>query len=183
MKFSYNWIADLVPGLDTTPKGLMRLITMKTAECDGLEPAGVYLADLAPAHVVSVEEIPGSHNKIAVVITERYGTRTVVCGAPNCRPEMIAAYVPLPPKVIEGVESDGMLASGAELGINRDHTGIVEWSADPRLVPDSVIEVDNKSLTHRPDLWGHYGMAREVAAILHKPLADRVQPLEFPHAR
>jgi phenylalanyl-tRNA synthetase beta chain len=183
MKFSYNWIAELVPGLDTTPKGLMRLITMKTAECDGVEPVGEYLADLAPARVISVEEIPGSHNKVAVVETERYGTRTVVCGAPNCRPEMVAAYVPLPPKVIDGVESDGMLASGAELGINRDHNGIVEWTADPRLVPDSVIEVDNKSLTHRPDLWGHYGMAREVAAILHKPLADPVHPVEFPHAR
>src|SRR2546428_9727277 len=68
-----------------------------------------------------------------------------------------------------------MLASGAELGINRDHTGILEWAANPRLVPDSIIEVDNKSLTHRPDLWGHYGMAREVAAILGKTLRDPVK--------
>ena len=39
---------------------------------------------------------------------------------------------------------------------------------------DHVIEVDNKSLTHRPDLWGHYGMAREVAAItaLDKAVGD-----------
>src|SRR5258708_39922672 len=96
---------------------------------------------------------------------------------------MTTAYVPLAPKVIDGVESDGMLASGAELGVNRDHNGIVEWTAHVRLRPDSVVEVDNKSLTHRPDLWGHYGMAREVAAILHKPLSDPVQPLEFPHAR
>lgn len=41
--------------------------------------------------------------------------------------------------------------------------------------PDHVIEIDNKSLTHRPDLWGHYGMAREVAAILRKPLRDPVK--------
>ena len=40
--------------------------------------------------------------------------------------------------------------------------------------PDSIIEIDNKSITHRPDLWGHYGMAREVAAITGKPLRDRV---------
>ena len=41
---------------------------------------------------------------------------------------------------------------------------------------DFVIEVDNKSLTHRPDLWGHHGMAREVAAILGIPLRDPVKP-------
>ena len=39
------------------------------------------------------------------------------------------------------------------------------------LAPDFIIEVDNKSLTHRPDLWGHYGMAREVAAILGQAIA------------
>ena len=41
-------------------------------------------------------------------------------------------------------------------------------------LPDQIIEIDNKSLTHRPDLWGHHGMAREVAAILRKPLRDPV---------
>ena len=60
--------------------------------------------------------------------------------------------------MIDGVESDGMLASGAELGINRDHAGILETGGAPALVPgcapDSIIEIDNKSLTHRPDLWG-----------------------------
>ena len=58
-----------------------------------------------------------------------------------------------------------MLASGLELGINRDHSGIVESATEMLPAPDTIIEVDNKSLTHRPDLWGHYGMAREVAAI------------------
>lgn len=80
MKFSYNWLRELVDGLDTPPKELAHLITLKTAECEGIEAIG----------------------------------------------------------------------------------------------PDHVIEVDNKSLTHRPDLWGHYGMAREVAAILGKKLRDPV---------
>ena len=79
--------------------------------------------------------------------------------------------MPIGKKVIEGVESDGMLASAAELGINRDHAGIIELESPigaplPGCAPDSVIEIDNKSITHRPDLWGHHGMAREVAAIL-----------------
>ena len=50
----------------------------------------------------------------------------MVCGAPNCRPGLITAYVPIGKKTIDGIESDGMLASGAELGINRDHAGVIE---------------------------------------------------------
>ena len=85
MKFSYNWLRDLVDGLEATPAELERLITTKTAECEGVEPHGA----------------------------------------------------------------------------------------------DFVIDVDNKSLTHRPDLWGHYGMAREVAAIVGRPLLDPVKPVAF----
>src|SRR3984893_15725872 len=93
---------------------------------------------------------------------------------------MLTVYVPAAPVVIQGVESDGMLASGLELGIKSDHTGIVELDAEALLAPDTVIEVDNKSLTHRPDLWGHYGMAREVAAITHRSLRDPVKLELFP---
>ncbi len=174
MKFSYNWIREMVPTLDIEPRELMRLITTRTAECEGLEVVGEALASASVARVISVEAIPGSHNQIAVVETKRYGKKTVVCGAPNCRAGMQTVYVPAAMTVIQGVESDGMLASGLELGINRDHTGIVELDAE-LLVADSVIEVDNKSLTHRPDLWGHHGMAREVAAITHQPLRDPVR--------
>ena len=84
----------------------------------------------------------------------------------------MTAYVPLEKKVVNGVESDGMLASGAELGINRDHEGIVELGSLDGCAPDRIIEIDNKSITHRPDLWGHFGMAREVAAILGLELKD-----------
>ena len=176
MKFSYNWIKELVPGLDLEPKELMRLITMKTAECEGLEPAGAALETASLARVAGVEWIEGSHNQIAVVETSRYGKKQVVCGAPNCRPGMLTVYLPAAPIMIHGVESDGMLASGLELGINSDHTGIVELDSEVLLSPDTIIEVDNKSLTHRPDLWGHYGMAREVAAITHRTLRDPVKP-------
>jgi phenylalanyl-tRNA synthetase beta chain len=86
MKFSYNWLRDLVDQLDTPPRELAQLITLKTAESEGVEKHG----------------------------------------------------------------------------------------------DDYVIEIDNKSLTHRPDLWGHYGMAREVAAILGRELVDPVKPVQFP---
>ena len=162
----------MVPGLTQAAGPLERLITMKTAECEGIEETGALLADARAARVESVEPIPGSHNVKAVVDAGPLGRKTVVCGAPNCRPGLLTAYVPLEVKVVQGVESDGMLASGAELGINRDHAGIVELGSLDGCAPDAAIEIDNKSITHRPDLWGHHGMAREVAAILGLELND-----------
>ncbi len=49
--------------------------------------------------------------------------------------------------------------------------------------PDWIIEIDNKSLTHRPDLWGHYGMAREVAAFTGQSLTDPVKPELLPEGQ
>ena len=191
MNFSYNWLAELVDGADVAPAQLGQLITMRTAECEGVHAHAAYLERVCAARVVNVEPIAGSsHNVTAVVETGRYGARTVVCGAPNCRVGVVSAYVPsgtdlngraIGKIAVEGVESDGMLASGAELGVNRDAAGILEIQAEPGApipgcAPDAIIEIDNKSITHRPDLWGHYGMAREVAAILRKPLRDPVKP-------
>lgn len=194
MKFSYNWLCELVEGVDVGPKDLGELITMKTAECGGVEAYGEHLAHVCAARVLSVEVLPGIRNKKVIVETGRHGKKTVVCGAPNCREGVISAYVPAGVRLgaveirkveISGVESDGMLASGAELGINRDGEGILEVSAEPGeaipgCAPDFIIEIDNKSITHRPDLWGHHGLAREVAAILHRPLRDPVDPDRLP---
>ena len=179
MKFSYNWIKELVPGLAEAPGPLERLITMKTAECEGVAPAGELLACATLARVEAVEPIANSHNVKALVDAGPAGRRTVVCGAPNCRPGLITAWAAIGKKVINGVESDGMLASAAELGINKDHAGVIELAGEPgapldRLLADSVIEIDNKSITHRPDLWGHFGLAREVAAIVRQCLHDPV---------
>ena len=181
MKFSYNWIRELVEGLNCAPAPLERLITMKTAECEAIEPAGALLAGAVLARVETAEPIGAGHNVKAVVDLGPLGRKTVVCGAPNCRPGVTTVWAPVGTKLIDGVESHGMLASGAELGINKDHSGILEIAGAPGApvpgcAPDSIIEIDNKSLTHRPDLWGHVGMAREVAAILGHKLVDPVKP-------
>jgi phenylalanyl-tRNA synthetase beta chain len=185
LKISYNWLRELVPGLDSSPGDLASLITMKTAECEGIEVAGLLLDRACAARVESAEPIPNSHNVKATVDAGRYGPVIVVCGAPNCRAGMIAAYAPIGRKVILGVESDGMLASAAELGISRDHSGVLELDEQvgapvAGCVPDSIIEIDNKSITHRPDLWGHVGMAREVAAIRGLKMRDPVRPALLP---
>lgn len=179
MKFSYNWIRELVEGLQCPPEQLEQLITTKTAECEGIEKVGVALSGALMARVVGVEPIPGTHTVKAVADLGSHGHKTVVCGAPNCRPGVITLWVPVGKKVIHGVESDGMLAAGVEVDINRDHEGILELDGTPGeplrgCAPDAIIEIDNKSITHRPDLWGHHGMAREVAAITGTKLIDPV---------
>jgi phenylalanyl-tRNA synthetase beta chain len=188
VKFSFNWLTELVEGAGLPPKELGRIITMQTAECEGVESVGDFLAEVCAARVLSAEPM-GGHNLKTLVDTGRYGIRTVVCGAPNCRAGLVSAYVPAGVRLadrvigkvtIGGVQSDGMLASGAELGLNRDASGILELDAEPGAAipgcaPDSIIEIDNKSITHRPDLWGHHGLAREVAAIVDGLLRDPVK--------
>jgi phenylalanyl-tRNA synthetase beta chain len=119
----------------------------------------------------------------------------VVCGAPNVRADMLAVWIPpgatvpntlgkdpftIEAREIRGRVSNGMLASAAELGISEDHSGILEISAqdvgDELANPgtpfkklfrmdDVVIDVENKMFTHRPDLFGVLGDAREIAGI------------------
>ncbi|HYP15156.1 MAG TPA: phenylalanine--tRNA ligase subunit beta, partial [Bryobacteraceae bacterium] len=134
MKFSFNWISELT-SVGISAQELSGLLTIKTAESEGVHNFGPHLSRVCAARVDSVEAIEGSKNVKAVVDTVRYGKKTVVCGAPNCRVGIVTAYVPAGTKLgereirkalIGQVESDGMLASGAELGLNRDTAGILE---------------------------------------------------------
>jgi phenylalanyl-tRNA synthetase beta chain len=86
---------------------------------------------------------------------------------------------------LRGVVSNGMLASAKELGIGDSHEGLLEidpteWKPiDVEIKPgtsfakaygldDTLIEIENKMFTHRPDLFGQLGVAREIAGIQHK---------------
>ena len=123
----------------------------------------------------------------------------IVCGAPNVRENMVVCLAPIGSKVaghkmtkakLAGVESFGMCCSEEELGIGSDNSGIMDITfpvtlgADIKTVfpmDDIVFEVDNKSLTNRPDLWGHYGLAREFAAMFNRELKplDVVSLVEY----
>jgi len=83
----------LVPGLDQSPKELMRLITMKTAECEGLEQAGVPLESACVARVAGIEWIKGSHNQVVKVETARYGAKNSGLRCANCRLGMLTVYL------------------------------------------------------------------------------------------
>lgn len=86
---------------------------------------------------------------------------------------------------LRGVESYGMICASSEIGLkdlfpSSDEREIMDLStfeaeagtalAEVLLLDDQILEIDNKSMTNRPDLWGHYGIARELAAIYNKPL-------------
>ncbi len=196
MKFSYQWLREFVPDLNIDTGELYHLITIKTAECESIESVGGHFAEVVAARVLAVEPLPKGKNKSVLAEIGNGKHVAIVCGAPNVRQGMLAPWVPpgtqlgnreIGKAVIDGVESQGMLASAAELAINGDHSGVLELSeilpgeALPGLAPDWIIEIDNKSLTHRPDLWGHYGMAREVAAITNCRLKDPVNASLVPH--
>ena len=134
MKFSYHWIRELVPGLDTDPAELMRLITMKTAECEGLEHVGAALADASVARVKEVEFIPESHNRIAVVETARYGTKT----SGVRRAELPAGHADR--VSVAGAQSGRWRGERRNAGQRRwswasssDHAGIVELESEAML--------------------------------------------------
>src|SRR3954464_13167054 len=159
MKFSYQWISELVGGLQVEPQELQRLITMKTAECEGIQAFGTHFAHITAARVLGAEPIGGGKNKLVRIDAGRNQPVSVVCGAPNVVVGSLVAWVPpgtslgeerIGTAVIEGVQSEGMLASAAELEIGRDHSGLLLLDTGAPgeklegLKSDWVIEIDNK---------------------------------------
>ena len=91
---------------------------------------------------------------------------------------------------IRGQLSMGMICSERELGLSDEHQGIIVLPKGSKVgkryidqveVQDHILEIDNKSINHRPDLWGHLGFARELAAIYDRPLKDPIQAVDYPN--
>lgn len=190
MKISLNWIGDYVELPQMDPDELVKTITLSTCEVEGYELTGTHLADVVAAEVLEIEQHPDA-DKLSLVRVDFGGQEEkVVCGAKNFKVgdkvpyAGIGTVLPGGFKIkkakIRGIESRGMLCAEDELGFSDDHEGLMHLAADitpgtplSELFPDQVdliMEIDNKSVTHRPDLWGHYGYAREVAAIFKKQL-------------
>ena len=131
--------------------------------------------------------------------------REIVCGGSNLRDGMKVAValpgsmcrwhgegepVEIKKSKLRGVDSYGMICGAVEIGLDDlfpadGEAVILDLSdfdapagtplADALELNDIILEIDNKSMTNRPDLWGHYGIARELAALYHLPMK------EFPH--
>ena len=157
--------------------------TIRTAEVEGVEVKGKQFDGVVTAKILEVSNHPDS-KKLHILKVDTGDERLqIVCGAPNVKPGMIGACIKVGGHIdgmeisvrpLAGIASHGMMCSGKELGISDDHNGILELPEDTPIgidfkelypVEDIIVEIDNKSLTHRPDLWGHYGIAREISAI------------------
>ena len=192
MLISMNWISDFVDlsGLDLS--GLIQRFTLSTAEVEEITEMGRDLRNVVAGKILSVENHPDSKKLHLLKVDGGDKIYDVVCGAPNVREGLVVPFVKEGGMVagqeiscakIAGYESHGMCCSEHELGISADHSGLMELPEDTPVgkditeicdIVDTVFEVDNKSLTNRPDLWGHYGIAREFAALTGREL----RPLE-----
>lgn len=199
MYISMNWIKDFVNLDGIEPEELMKKFNLTTAEIEGYEHKGLETTGVIFAKIEKVENHPNSDHLHILAVNTGTEVLQIVCGAPNVRENMVVCLAPIGSKVaghkmtkakLAGVESFGMCCSEEELGIGSDNSGIMDITfpvtlgADIKTVfpmDDIVFEVDNKSLTNRPDLWGHYGLAREFAAMFNRELKplDVVSLVEY----
>ena len=193
MLISLNWIKEFVEIPDLSPKEIGSLFTLATAEVEDVIVKGDSLKSILCVEIKSLKPHPEA-DKLNLV-TFDYGEgklKEVVCGAPNVAVGLKVPYaaigttlpngMTLEPKKIRGILSDGMLCSETELGLGEGKGGLMVLSSDVKpgttlpeylkLESDIILDVDNKSLTHRPDLWGMLGLAREFAANHKKPLKN-----------
>jgi len=190
MFLSMNWISDYVDFSGLDKLDLIHRFSLSTAEVENeIFLKGQDLKGVVAAEIKSVEAHPESEklHLLKVDIGEA-DLVDVVCGAPNVRVGMKTAFakvgaqigdITIAPRKLAGFMSNGMCCSEKEIGISDDNSGIMEITddipngtdlKDVYEIDDIVFEVDNKSLTNRPDLWGHYGIAREFAALANRPL-------------
>ena len=185
-----NWINDFVDLGDLDKEALIHRFTLSSAEVEDIYHFGADTQGVVVGKILSVENHPSSKKLHLLKVDAGKGEVDCVCGAPNVRVGMTVAFAPAGSTVsghpiteakVAGFDSCGMCCSEAELGISADNSGL--WELDDSLVAgtdlkslydidDIVFEVDNKSLTNRPDLWGHYGIAREFATLTGRPLRE-----------
>ena len=196
MKISLDWISDFVDLSGVDAETVADRLTLSTAEVEGFEILRRSVEGVVIGQVVQVEPIetpaesaPEDATLALATVDCGASTYKTVCGAPNLRRGMKSPFAPAGVTLAEdsritacevaGHKSEGVLCSAKELGMSRWHEGVLDCpqSLEPgtplsKFIPaeDVLIEIDNKSLTHRPDLWGHYAFARELAAIFNRPL-------------
>jgi phenylalanyl-tRNA synthetase beta chain len=190
MLISLNWIRDFVDlPADLDPHALAERFTMTCAEVEEVERIAIGAKGLITAGVVAVTALPGGR-PLSRVVLGLGGAQTVetITAAPNLAAGDIVLYAPAGAKLesvgtvgtaqVAGHTSSGLIVSGEMVGmaLAADQAVFLPpgtplgQNVDALLRDDWVIEVDNKSITHRPDLWGHYGIARELAAMFRVPL-------------
>ncbi|MFH1284682.1 MAG: phenylalanine--tRNA ligase subunit beta [Candidatus Peregrinibacteria bacterium] len=207
MYVSLEWLKDFVEiPKNADPKDLANELTLKTAEVEGIIDESKNFEKIIVGQVIQILPHPNA-DKLKIAKTS-IGKETVqiVCGGKNLKEGMYVAValpgaqvrwhgegepVTLEKTKIRGEESHGMICASNEIGLDNPDEGPEDILDLSPLKPapgtplseilkksDVVFEFDNKALTHRPDLWGHYGIAREISAIKgwkFKPLEPKVK--------
>ena len=180
---------------DLTMAKLSYDLTMSTVEVEDAVSLAESLGGLVIGRILTVEPHPDADKlRICTVDTGDIAPSVIVCGGINlyAGEDVVVAKpgawvkwhgegdpVEIKPAKLRGVMSFGMICSSGEVGLAElfpaEHAEIMDLTdfhakpgtpvADALDLNDIILEIDNKSMTNRPDLWGHYGMARELAAI------------------
>ncbi|MCB0345686.1 MAG: phenylalanine--tRNA ligase subunit beta [Bdellovibrionales bacterium] len=200
MKISRSWLEDYVRFDGLKGQEFAEVITTRVAEVDAYEVIAAPVDKAVVVELLKVEPHPDKDNLSIVTVSDGKDRFDVVCGAPNVKGAQgrKAAYlapggliypggsekaVEVEIREVSGFQSVGVLASEADLQLSGMHEGVLllddSAKAGEPLAKfvggsDAVIEIDNKSVTHRPDLWCHAGFAREIAAVTGAELIRRV---------
>lgn len=189
MKISYQWLQDFIDLSSVSAEQVADKITLHTAEVEEIINQADFFDHIVTGKILSITDHPNSDKlKVAQVDTGDHGQRQILFGsALEGVVENIIVPIALPgvvmPNGIEiaeremaGAISQGMICINSELGFKNPDLEI--FSAETELgIPlsqvhplyaDQFIDIDNKSLTHRPDLWGLQGFARDLGAIYEK---------------
>ena len=181
MKFTLSWLKD---HLDTSASldEIADKLTLIGLEVEALVDPSETFANFEVAEIIATAPHPEADRLQICTVKSGGGEQQLVCGAPNARAGLVGilaqegAVIPASGMVlgkakIRGVESRGMMCSGAELGLNDDHDGIIELEAGASIgspaavalgLDDPMIEIG--ITPNRPDCLGVRGIARDLAA-------------------
>ena len=203
MQFSEQWLRTMCnPPVDSGE--LAERLTMAGLEVEAARPAAPPFAGVVVGRIDAVAPHPNADRlRVCTVDVGEAAPLTVVCGAPNAAAGMLApcaregATLPgglaIRRAAMRGVESQGMLCSGRELGIDDDASGLL--ALDPSLAPGTplrdALALDDTLITlkitpNRADCLSIAGIARDVAAVTGAPLAlpaAAAVPVTFEGAR
>lgn len=180
MKFSENWLRSHVP-TSVSRDELGAVLTAIGLEVEEVTALGVGLDHVVVARIVSAERHPEADRlQICQVDAGQGDHLQIVCGAPNARPGLVAPLamigaqigeLKIKPAKLRGVDSNGMLCSAKELGLDSDASGLFELPDDAPVgqtlveylgLPDASIEI--KLTPNRADCFSIRGIAFDVAA-------------------
>ena len=181
MKFTLAWLHDHLD-TDAALETIVEKLTLVGLEVEEVVDPAARLAGFEVAEIIAAEKHPEADKLQICTVVSGQGEQKLVCGAPNARAGLKGilaqqgAVIPsngmvLGKAKIRGVESNGMMCSGAELGLSDDHDGIIELPADAVIgmaaaealgQTDPMIEIG--ITPNRPDCLGVRGIARDLAA-------------------